>query len=169
MNYQFSYLLTIQFLGFRLHGWQKQPNLKTVHFIMDKTLKFVLESVRFKTVGVGRTDAKVSAESYPLQLFVDGKLEIATFLESFNRNSPADMQLLDVKRVLDPTFNIIQHEKIKEYRYHFSNEGKNHPFCAPLMTGYEGLDIELMKKELNCLKEHTILEHTVQSHQKPLN
>lgn len=152
MNYQYSYLLTIRFLGFRLHGWQKQPNLKTVHFVVDKTLKFVLESVRFKTVGVGRTDAKVSAERYPLQLFVDEKLEVTTFLESFNKNSPADLQLLDIKRILDPSFNIIQHEKIKEYRYYFSNEGKNHPFCAPVMTGYKDLDIEKMKQGAQLFK-----------------
>ena len=80
MKYSCSYLLNIQFLGFRLHGWQKQPNLKTVHFLVDKTLKFVLGSTRFKTVGVGRTDAKVSAASYPLQLFVDDQLDTSFFL-----------------------------------------------------------------------------------------
>jgi len=145
MNYQHTYLLTVRFLGFRLHGWQKQPNLKTVHFVVDKTLKFVLESTRFKTIGVGRTDAKVSATRYPLQLFVDEKIETATFLESFNRNSPADLQLLQVQKISNTSFNIIQHEKIKEYHYYFSNEGKNHPFCAPLMTGYQNLNIESMK------------------------
>lgn len=145
MNYQKSYLLIIQFLGFRLHGWQKQPNLKTVHFIVDKTLKFVLGQTRFKTVGVGRTDAKVSASSYPLQLLVDEQLDKSTFLELFNENSPADLQLLDVKEILDTSFNIIQHKKIKEYHYYFSNQGKNHPFCAPLMTGYQNMNIELMK------------------------
>lgn len=145
MNYQHTYLLTIRFLGFRLHGWQKQPNLKTVHFVVDKTLKFVLGKTRFKTVGVGRTDAKVSAASYPLQLFVDEQVDILSFIKSFNRNSPADLQLLETQKISNTSFNIIQHEKIKEYRYHFSNEGKNHPFCSPLMTGYQDLDIGLMK------------------------
>jgi tRNA pseudouridine38-40 synthase len=145
MNYQHTYLLTIRFLGFRLHGWQKQPNLKTVHFVVDKTLKFVLGQTQFKTIGVGRTDAKVSAANYPLQLFVDEPLDRISFIESFNRNSPSDLQLLKVQKISDSSFNIIQHEKIKEYHYYFSNEGKNHPFCAPLMTGYQNLDIELMK------------------------
>ena len=144
MSYQKSYLLIIQFLGFRLHGWQKQSNLKTVHFIVDKTLKFVLGQTRFKTLGVGRTDARVSASSYPLQLLVDEQLDKSTFLERFNENSPADLQLLDVKEVLDTSFNIIQHKKIKEYHYYFSNQGKNHPFCAPLMTGYQNMNIELI-------------------------
>jgi len=146
MKYSCSYLINIRFLGFRLHGWQKQPNLKTVHFNVDKTLKFVLEGTRFKTVGVGRTDAKVSAMNYPLQLFVDDILDVDTFIESFNRNSPSDLQLLQVRKIKDTSFNIIQHEKVKEYHYYFSNEGKNHPFCAAFMTGYSGLDIDLMKE-----------------------
>ncbi len=145
MNYKHTYLLSISFLGFRLHGWQKQPNLKTVHFVVDKTLKFVLGKTRFKTVGVGRTDAKVSANKYPLQLFVDELLNMDSFLTLFNQNSPADLQLLTVQKIKDTSFNIIQHPKIKEYHYQFSNQGKNHPFCAPVMTGYSDLNIEVMK------------------------
>lgn len=146
MNYQHTYLLNISFLGFRLHGWQKQPNLKTVHFVVDKTLKFVLGKTRFKTVGVGRTDAKVSANNYPLQLFVDEGIDKDKFFSSFNKNSPADLQLLTVRKIMDTSFNIIQHPKVKEYHYQFSNQGKNHPFCAPIMTGYSDLNIDLMKK-----------------------
>lgn len=146
MNYQHTYLLTIRYLGFRLHGWQKQPNLKTVHLFVDKTLKFVLGSVRCKTVGVGRTDAKVSAVHYPLQLFVDEIIDVESFIKSFNKNSPPDLELLTVRKIKDTSFNIIQHEKIKEYHYYFSNQGKNHPFCAAFMTGYSNLDIELMQQ-----------------------
>jgi tRNA pseudouridine38-40 synthase len=146
MNYQHTYLVHIRFLGFRLHGWQKQPNLKTVHFVVDKTLKFVLGQVRFKTVGVGRTDAKVSAENYPLQLFADTEIESEAFIQLFNQSSPSDLQGLSIQKIQDTSFNIIQHEKIKEYHYHFSNEGKNHPFCSPFIMGYQELDLELMKK-----------------------
>ena len=176
MNYRCTYLLNIRFLGFRLHGWQKQPNLKTVHFVVDKTLKFVLESTRFKTIGVGRTDAKVSAHNYPVQLFVDETIDKEQFLKSFNRNSPADLLLLEVRKIKDISFNIIQHQKIKEYHYHFSNEGKNHPFCAPFMTGYEDLNIERMREGASlfegthyfgvyCSKpsEHTQLTRTINS------
>ncbi|MFY0604895.1 MAG: tRNA pseudouridine(38-40) synthase TruA [Flavobacteriaceae bacterium] len=146
MNYKHSYLIRIQYLGFRLHGWQKQPDLKTVHFILDKTLKFVCTGVRFKSIGVGRTDAKVSSTNYPFQLFIDESLDCKTFLKSFNRNSPADLLALSIEEIFDPYFNIIQHEKIKEYHYYFSNEGKNHPYAAPFLIGYKGLDIHIMKQ-----------------------
>lgn len=146
MNYQKTYLIQLRFIGFRFHGWQKQPKLKTVHFILDKTLKFVLGDVRFKTIGVGRTDAKVSSSSYPAQLFVDSTIDIEEFIESFNQNSPSDIELLKVQEIIDISFNIIQHEKVKEYHYYFSTEGKNHPFCAPFMTGYSGLNLDAMKE-----------------------
>lgn len=147
MNYHFSYLVRFQYLGFRLHGWQKQPNLKTVHFFVDKTLKFVCKDVRRKSVGVGRTDAKVSANDYYFQLFIDEELTEEEFVKSFNINSPSDIRVLSVDRILDENFNIIQHPKIKEYRYYFSFGEKNHPYSASLLTGVlDDLDIETMQK-----------------------
>lgn len=147
MNYNFSYLVRFQYLGFRLHGWQKQPNVKTVHFVVDKTLKFVLPSIRFKSVGVGRTDAKVSSTDYIFQLFADEKLNEVDFIESFNRNSPSDVRVLAIEQLHDEGFNIIQHSKIKEYRYYFSCGEKNHPYCSPFLVGFlDNLDIELMQQ-----------------------
>ena len=35
---KYYYVINIQYLGY-LHGWQKQPNLKTVHLMIDRTLK----------------------------------------------------------------------------------------------------------------------------------
>ncbi|WGH77000.1 tRNA pseudouridine(38-40) synthase TruA [Tenacibaculum tangerinum] len=147
MNYNFSYVVKFQYLGFRLHGWQKQPNLKTVHFFVDKTLKFVCKGIRCKTVGVGRTDAKVSSTDYYFQLFIDEKLEESLFIQDFNRNSPSDIRVVSIEQLNDTTFNIIQHPKVKEYRYYFSFGEKNHPYCAPFLTGYlDELDITLMKE-----------------------
>ncbi|TYP97323.1 tRNA pseudouridine(38-40) synthase [Tenacibaculum adriaticum] len=153
MSYQFSYLVRFQYLGFRLHGWQKQPNLKTVHFFVDKTLKFVCKGIRFKTVGVGRTDAKVSSIDYYYQLFIDKELDEDFFVKDFNVNSPSDIRVLSLERIIDDDFNIIQQPKIKEYRYYFSFGEKNHPYCAALLTGYlDELNIELMQEAAELFK-----------------
>ena len=58
MNY---YLVHIQYLGFRFHGWQRQPGVKTVESMVVKTLAFILGHEDFKILGAGRTDAMVSA------------------------------------------------------------------------------------------------------------
>ncbi|WP_339624193.1 tRNA pseudouridine(38-40) synthase TruA [uncultured Winogradskyella sp.] len=145
---RYYYLIKIQYLGYRFHGWQKQPDVKTVHLMIDRTLKFILKDVRFKTLGAGRTDAMVSANEAALELFIYNKpiLDFDAFLALFNHNLPQDIRALSIEEV-DKTFNIIQDSKLKEYHYVFSQGKKNHPFCAPLMTTIlEPLDVELMRE-----------------------
>lgn len=144
---RYYYLIKFQYLGYRFHGWQKQPNLKTVHLMIDKTLNFILEGKEFKTLGAGRTDAMVSANEAALELFIYHELDDhEEFLALFNRNLPQDIRALNIKQV-DASFNVIQDSKIKEYLYLFAHANKFHPFCAPILTTIlDELDIELMKK-----------------------
>jgi len=146
MRYSKSYIVRIQFLGFRFHGWQKQPNFKTVHDIVDKTLSFVFEHFKFKSHGVGRTDAKVSAMNYPLQLFTDKQIVFDAFIKKFNDNAPFDLKCLSIEPC-STKFNVINAAKIKTYHYYFSYANKQNPMCAPIIISFlENLDIELMKK-----------------------
>lgn len=174
---RFYYLLKIQYLGYRLHGWQKQPNLKTVEGLVKKTLKFVLPDLRFKILGAGRTDAMVSAQDAAFELFLEEvPLENREeFLQLFNLNLPPDIRAISIEEV-DAKFNIIQHSKNKEYLYLFAFGEKSHPFCASLLSTFLGdLDIELMKEgarlfqgEHNfrnyCTKPttHTVVEREVE-------
>lgn len=146
-NKRFYYLIKIQYLGYRFHGWQKQPDVKTIHLMIDRTLKYILGDTRFKTLGAGRTDAMVSANEAALELFVYNEpiTDFASFLELFNYNLPQDIRALSIKEV-DENFNIIQDSKVKEYHYVFSQGQKNHPFCAPILTTIlEPLNINAMK------------------------
>jgi len=146
MKYNKSYLIDIQFLGFRFHGWQKQQDVKTLHQMVDKTLGFVFEHLEFKTLGVGRTDSKVSASTYVLQLFINDVIDSYSFLEKMNSNLPQDIRALHIKEVpID--FNILQQPKLKEYMYIFSFGEKNHPFAAPFIVNIEqNLNVELMQE-----------------------
>ena len=144
---KYFYVINIQYLGYRFHGWQKQPNVKTLHLMVDRTLNFILEGKYFKSLSSGRTDAMVSAESAAFELFLKDPIEDEiAFLELFNFNLPQDIRALNIKEV-DAEFNIIQHSKIKEYLYLFAYGEKCHPFCAPIMTTIlDVVDIELMKQ-----------------------
>ncbi|NRA91431.1 MAG: tRNA pseudouridine(38-40) synthase TruA [Psychroserpens sp.] len=144
-NKRFYYIITIQYLGYRFHGWQKQPKLKTIHLMLDRTLNYILEGKQFKTLGSGRTDAMVSANETAFELFIYEKIEDEdAFLDEFNYNLPQDIRALSIEEV-DEQFNIIQDSKIKEYVYLFTHGQKCHPFCAPIMTTIlDPLNIEIM-------------------------
>jgi len=142
---QYFYLVHIQYLGFRYHGWQKQPKYKTVHFMVDKTLNYVFGHDRFKTLGSSRTDAKVSANQSAFELFTEEPIDFNSFMTLFNSNLPSDIRALSIQEV-DANFNIIQTPKLKEYAYFFCYGDKPHPFSAALITHFKGdLDLALMR------------------------
>jgi tRNA pseudouridine38-40 synthase len=115
--------------------------------MIDRTLKYILNDIKFKTLGSGRTDAMVSAQEAAFELFIEEPLtDLDAFLAEFNLNLPQDIRALNIKQV-DEDFNIIQNSKTKEYIYLFSQGSKNHPFCAPILTTIlESLNIDLMKQ-----------------------
>ena len=143
----FYYLIHIQYLGFRYHGWAKQPKIKTVHHMIDRSINYVFGGEKkFKTLGSSKTDAMVSANHAVFELFVHEELDKETFMKELNPNLPSDIRVLKIEET-DATFNVIQHPKLKEYSYLFSFGEKPHPFCASLMSYFAfELDIELMKK-----------------------
>jgi len=140
------YLIRIEFLGFRYHGWQKQAKLKSVQGMIDKTFEFILGHTDFKTLGCGRTDAKVSADDFAFELFVNDSFDCDKLLKRMNVELPSDIRAKSVQ-VVNEDFNIIQHSKVKEYHYYFSSGEKSHPFNAPLIRDFGAtLNIELMKQ-----------------------
>ncbi len=169
---RYYYLIQLQYLGFRYHGWQKQPQVNTLQRMVERTITYVLNHKNFKILASGRTDAKVSANDAYIELFVnDDPLDLKDFFDLFNDNLPQDIRALSIQET-DKQFNIIQHPKVKEYMYLFSFGKKFHPFSAPFMYNVmEDLNIKLMQKGARLFEgkhnfrsychrpnEHTILE-----------
>lgn len=161
---RYYYVINLQYLGFRFSGWQKQPQQKTIEGMLSKTLKFILPGTKFKILGAGRTDSKVSALDAAFELFLDDKpiADLAVFLELFNMNLPSDIRAIGIRSV-DESYNIIKDPKSKEYVYLFSFGEKNHPFCAPFITNIlEDLDLAAMKKGANLfVGSHNFASYTV--------
>lgn len=145
-SYAHYYLVRIEFLGFRYHGWQKQEKLPSIQGQIDKTLFFILEQNDFKTLGCGRTDAKVSADDFAFELFINEEQNTERLHATLNQNLPADIRVTSVETT-NAEFNIIQNSKIKEYHYTFSFGEKSHPFNTPFIRDLgPWLNIELMKE-----------------------
>lgn len=144
--WKFFYLIEIQYLGYRFHGWAKQKDVKTVHEMVDKTFRFALPDQPCKTLGSSRTDAMVSANHFAFELFLDREVDTEALLASLNSNFPPDIRALSVTQV-DSSFNIISSPRLKEYVYLFAFGEKAHPFSAPyLYTFPEELNIEIMQE-----------------------
>ena len=139
------YLVRIEFLGFRYHGWQKQSELKSIQGMINKTLLFILEHDNFKTLGCGRTDARVSADDFAFEFFTHTQFLPDKLLIQLNDNLPTDIRVKSVISV-NSSFNIIQSAKTKEYHYNFSFGEKSHPFNAPHIYDFGAyLDIASMQ------------------------
>lgn len=141
-----SYLIEIQFLGYRYHGWMIQPKVKTVQEMFDKTIAFIYEGSRFKTFGTSRTDSKVSATQMGVHLLIDVGLDLDNFLAVFNKNLPNDIKALTIKTAPEQ-FNPLDSSESKHYVYLFAFGEKPHPFSASLIhTELNQLDLALMQE-----------------------
>ncbi len=142
----YYYLIHLQYLGFRFHGWQKQPGVKTIESMIEKTLDFILGDTIYKILGSSRTDAMVSANHSAFMLFVNEPMERDQLKNDLNLNLPNDICITKIEQK-DKSFNIINTPRIKEYLYLFAFGQKSHPFSASLMVTFPQLiDVEQMKK-----------------------
>ncbi|MFT6442525.1 MAG: tRNA pseudouridine38-40 synthase [Salibacteraceae bacterium] len=150
-KFKHYYLIRIAYLGFRLHGWQKQPNVKTVNSMIDRTLRFVFQNDAFKTLGASRTDAMVSASDSAFELFLNQDLP-ENFEENFQWNLPPDIYFKSIEKV-DQKFNIIQSVSVKTYRYFFCFGKKPDPLTASFMAWYpEEWDLDILVKGLKLFE-----------------
>ncbi len=143
----FYFLLRLEFLGFRYHGWQVQPGQRTVAGMLLKTFGFILPGVPVKLLGAGRTDARVSARDFALQVIVQSETQPAPgkLLELLNANLPPDIRARSLDTV-PPDFNPIRDCISKTYQYIFCWGDRPHPYLASLAGFFPGeLDIEHME------------------------
>jgi tRNA pseudouridine38-40 synthase len=160
---KFYYLVHFQYLGFRYHGWQKQPGLLTVEHMIEKTLRWILGSEKFKILAASRTDARVSANHSAFELFLERPIPPETLLADLNLNLPPDIRILQVEET-DRQFSILNAPRTKEYTYLFSFGEKCHPFAAALVSAFpEHLDIGLMQQGARLFQgRHNFIQYCTQ-------
>ncbi|WP_088341176.1 tRNA pseudouridine synthase A [Robiginitalea sediminis] len=142
------YVMRIQFLGFRYHGWQHQPGVQTVEGMLRKTVRFILPGRTFRILGAGRTDARVSSEDFALQLMIkDGpEPDLDLLREDLTKNLPPDIRLVEIYPVAQ-SFNVIRDCRQKTYRYLFAYGAPCHPYCSPFLGFFrEELDLVSMQE-----------------------
>jgi len=142
--------LQIQFDGSRFFGWQIQKDSSpTVQEEINKVLEKIYKTP-VKTIGSGRTDAKVHALKFFVVFMAPFEIDNEAVVKALNSQLPLDIRVLNCELVANE-FRPTNDAKNREYRYLFTNNKILSPFQVKYMTNISyDLNFELME---NACKE----------------
>lgn len=86
------YLLTIEYDGSDFHGWQKQPDQRTVEGELEKAFSQLYQS-EIDLIGQGRTDAGVHAEQQTAHVDLPDSISVERVLHAMRGLLPQDILL----------------------------------------------------------------------------
>ena len=123
-----NYVLLLSFVGTNFHGWQIQPNLRTVQGTLKEALEKIFQHP-IKLVGCCRTDAGVHAKEYVANFETHKVMNKETLLKALNSLLPED---IGIKKVWEEeVFNARYSVKGKVYLYRILNTYCKDPFLEP--------------------------------------
>ncbi|MFV0506495.1 MAG: tRNA pseudouridine(38-40) synthase TruA [Bacteroidales bacterium] len=137
------YFTELAYCGTKYHGWQIQPNAKSVQGTIEEVLSTLFRQST-SIVGAGRTDTGVHASYYVAHF--DSAKNIDTKQLKFKMNCmlPSDISIyniLEVNHSAHARFDAIS----RTYNYFINNI--KHPFGRDLFWDFrQDLDIELMNE-----------------------
>lgn len=138
-------LLTIEYDGSEYHGWQIQPNIKTVQGTMEKELSKLFR-MPVELNGTSRTDAGVHAFGQRASFSGDFGIPTERILFAANNALPGSIRISKVSEVLEQ-FHARFDAKAKTYQYVIHNTQHRNVFDRNYCW-YVGstLDVSAMQK-----------------------
>lgn len=125
-----NYKITIQYDGTNYHGWQIQPNGRTLQGELTRVLS-LLDRRHVTVHGAGRTDAGVHAEGQVASFLLERDFESRYLRDAINGNLDRDVRVIDVEAVAQ-SFNARFSARLKTYRYQIWNN----PVASPFLDRY---------------------------------
>lgn len=111
------YKIVVAYDGTGYHGWQRQPDAKTVVQVLEESFKAVFKQ-KIYISGASRTDAGVHALGQVASFVLSIKIAPETLKFAWNNDLPHDILIQDVSIVSD-TFNPRHGVVSKTYHYSF--------------------------------------------------
>ncbi len=146
--------LVLAYDGTDFHGWQVQPQLKTVQGSIQETLKKLCQE-EIHVYGSGRTDAGVHARGQVAHFRTSSIIPARQLQHALNELLPEDIRVYDCREV-DSTFHARYSAKSKQYSYSILLRPVNSPFRRRHVFHVPyGLNLENMSSAARCfLGEH---------------
>lgn len=137
--------LLIAYEGTDYHGWQRQPDLKTISGTLEKAL-FKLTGEKISLIGASRTDSGVHAKEQVANFVTKSRIPVRAYPPALNSFLPPDIVVWNAEEVPIP-FHARYSAKLRTYRYLILNK----PYPSPLSRRFMlhlpyNLDTELMKE-----------------------
>ena len=144
------YLMTFSYDGTNFHGYQKQPNLRTIEGELEDALKFISGGEDIIVHSSGRTDRGVHALNQKAHFDMDKDISLYKIKSALNTYTKDDIYIKNVELV-DKDFHARYMVKRKTYIYKLSTNEYN-----PLERNYifqygKKLDIDLLNREIKHL------------------
>lgn len=109
-----NFKLTIEYDGTDFHGWQVQPDVRTVQGEILEALGEL--GARVSVTGAGRTDAGVHASGQVASARLETALDAATIARALNAKLPPDVRVRGVEE-MPLSFNARFDARSRTYRY----------------------------------------------------
>ncbi len=158
--------LVIQYQGSRFHGWQRQPNQRTVQEDIETAIAEVLGD-HTPIHGAGRTDAGVHAAAQVAHFEYISPIPPQRWADILNQRLPEDI-LIRGSQEVPLTWHARFSALWRRYRYSFYTDKCPNLFVKPFSWHYyyEPLDVDLMQEALNPLlgKHHLAAFRRAGSH-----
>lgn len=120
------YRIDMSYAGTLYHGWQRQDNAVTVQGLLEEALRRVT-GLTLETVGAGRTDTGVHAESYVAHVDLPSEIDPAALRRQLNAVLPRDIAAHAISPVPD-SFHARYSATRRTYEYRVAREKL--PFLA---------------------------------------
>ena len=145
--------IEISYQGTNYHGWQSQPNARTVQEIIENCISKITNN-SIKLLAAGRTDSGVHANQMFAHFDINEKInDKNSFIHKTNSFLPSDIAVKNLLQVEDDSharFDALS----REYEYHISL--KKTPFEIDKSYLYKKtLDLNKMNKCCDILLQYT--------------
>ena len=150
-----NYKLTIQYVGTRYDGWQRQGNTDNTIQGKLETLLSRLFGFPVEIIGSGRTDAGAHAFGQVANFHVPVDMSTQEILEYMNQYLPKDIAVSSIEKV-DDRFHSRFNVKRKTYQYRIWNSYISNVFEKNFVYEVtDTLDVDRMKEAaLYLIGEH---------------
>lgn len=146
------YFIELSYNGSGYHGWQKQPNAKSVQEVLENAMSTLLNE-DISLVGCGRTDTGVHAEQFFAHFDIDKTFNKINLIHRINLFLPKDIAIVAIFEVdgrSHARFNAIS----RTYEYRILRHKNPFYIDRALQIPSQKIDVSLMNIAAKELLNH---------------